>query len=287
VILFADVDIVARAGTAGGNITNDNDRVIANLFYFAGAPGPQLVAAVLPYSRSVQVGSAATAFGTVLTIGNGQAIGCTIAPITPIPATFSFQTASPANELTGLPNVPATIVGNGQAFLFSFTPTAAFPPTDVQLAFDCPNTSPAPIISGLNTFLLSASNTQGPDIIALVAAEGGGVVNIPGPNGAAAFAVASANIGATATIRVEATTNGVVLPVALSICRTDPGTGQCTSAIGSDVDTEIEAGATPTFAVFVIGNGTVPFDPAVNRIFVFFRQGSAIIGATSVAVATN
>lgn len=287
VILFADVDIVARAGTAGGSITNDNDRVIANVFAFAGAPGPQLVAAVLPYSRSVQVGSPATAFGTVLTLGTGQAIGCTIAPITAIPATFSYQTASPLNELTGLPNVPATIVGGGQAFLFSFTPTAPFPPTDVQLAFDCPNTSPAPIISGLNTFLLSASNAPGPDIIALVAAEGGGVVNIPGPNGAAAFAVASANVGSSAAVRVEATTNGVALPIALTICRTDPGTGQCTSAIGTSVDTTIDGGATPTFAVFVIGNGLVPFDPAVNRIFVFFKQGSATIGATSIAVQTN
>lgn len=287
VFLLADVDIVADTLSAGSAINNDNDRVLANLFYAAGAPGPQLVAAVLPYSRSVQVGSAATAFATVLTLGVGQGIGCTINPVTPIAATFSYQTTSATNALVGLPNVPATIVGNSQAFLFSFTPTAAFPPTDVQLSFDCPNTSPAPIVSGLNTFLLSASNTPGPDIIALVAADGGGVVNIPGPNGAAAFAVASANIGASAAIRVEATTNGVALPIEIQICRTDPVTGQCTSAIGPSVDTTIDGGATPTFAVFVTGHGFVPFDPAVNRIFVFFKQGSAIIGATSVAVATQ
>ena len=29
----------------------------------------------------------------------------------------------------------------------------------------------------------------------------------------------------------------------------------------------VNAGATPTFSVFVTGAGTVPFDPAANRVF--------------------
>ena len=53
--------------------------------------------------------------------------------------------------------------------------------------------------------------------------------------------------------------------------------------------TTINAGATPTFAVFVDGLGTVvPFDPAVNRIFVRFKDSGGVTrGLTSVAVRTQ
>jgi hypothetical protein len=54
------------------------------------------------------------------------------------------------------------------------------------------------------------------------------------------------------------------------------------------VTTPINPGETPTFAVFVKGNGTVPFDPAANRVAVRFRDGGGVIrGATSVAVRTQ
>ena len=54
----------------------------------------------------------------------------------------------------------------------------------------------------------------------------------------------------------------------------------------------VPTGATPTFAVFVIGTGGhVPFDPAVNRVFVRFKSGNpgseVTRGATSVAVQTQ
>ncbi len=288
VILFSDVDIIANAASGGGAITTGNDRVLANLFYFAGVPGADLLAAVLPYSRSVQVGITATAFATVLTSGPGMAVGCTISPITPVAANFSFVTTNPpTNEVSGLPNVPVTIVDGQQSFVMAFTPTAAFPPTDVRLAFDCPNTPPAAIISGLDTFLLSASSNPVPDIIALIAAAGG-IVGIPGPNGAAAFAVATANVSTVGgTIVVSANTGPSALPVTLLICQTDPGTGLCTSAIGETVQTTIGPGETPTFAIFVLATGNVPFDPARNRIYVLFLEGGIIRGATSVAVRTE
>ena len=45
--------------------------------------------------------------------------------------------------------------------------------------------------------------------------------------------------------------------------------------------------ATPTFAVFVTGAGIVPFDPAVNRVVVRFKDAQGVVrGATSVAART-
>jgi hypothetical protein len=115
-----------------------------------------------------------------------------------------------------------------------------------------------------------------------------GIVNVPGANGAGAFAVATVNVGASGTITASADTGSTVLPVAINLCETNPTTGQCISTIGSTVITQINANATPTFGIFVQGNGNVSFDPATNRIFVRFRDGGGVTrGSTSVAVRTQ
>ena len=156
------------------------------------------------------------------------------------------------------------------------------------MSFDCANTDPAPINTGLNTLLLSASTTPVPDIVALAATTtNDGIVNIPGTNGIGAFAVATVNVGASGSITASADTGSATLPVNISLCQTDPATGQCISAIDASVTTQINANATPTFGIFVQGNGNVPFDPAANRIFVRFKDGGGVTrGSTSVAVRT-
>ena len=255
------------------------------------ASAQSLVAAVLPTSRSVQVGSPATAFVTIINTGNATASSVGISLQTNIPATFTFQTTDPqTNALTGSPNTPVDIPRNNgsQSFLISLTPTALIPPTEVAFNFAGTNTSPAPTIVGLNTFLLSASPTRTPDVIALSSTPSNdGIVNISTVVGSGAFAVASANVGAGASITVSADTGTATLPVVLNLCQTDPQTAQCTSAIGPTVSTQINAGATPTFSVFVAGNGFIPFDPANSRIFVRFKDGQVTRGSTSVAVRTN
>jgi hypothetical protein len=252
---------------------------------------PTVVSAVLPSSRSVQVGVSATAFATIINLGPGTAMDCGIAPITNIPAAFTYQTTNPAtNAVIGSPNIPADIAeGAPQSFVFAVTPTAPMAPTDVQFSFDCANSSPAPINTGLNTLLLSASATPVPDIVALAATTtNDGIVNILGTNGIGAFAVATVNVGASGNITASADTGSASLPVNISLCQTDPANGQCVSGIGISVTTIINANATPTFGIFVQGNGTVPFDPAANRIFVRFKDsGDVTRGSTSVAVRTQ
>jgi hypothetical protein len=262
----------------------------------AGVPGSAdvpvtLAAAVLPGSRSVQVGTPATAFATMLATGLLPARNCTITPVTSIPAEFAFWRTDPAtNQVIAGPNESVTIAGGGrETFLLAFTPTGAFASTVVQINFDCDNTPSAPIFQGLNTFLLSAESSPVPDIIALVAtAANDGIVNVPGETGAGAFAVATVNVGTAAQITARADTGDAVMPVSINLCQTAPQTGQCISDIGPTVTVDVGPGETPTFAVFVTGQGTVPFDPGVNRVFVRFEDAAgAIRGTTSVAVRTQ
>jgi hypothetical protein len=279
-----------RIGTdiIGGNPAPTFDMA----FSLTGNTAPAaLVAAVLPSSRSVQVGHPATAFATVINPGLATAHGVGIVLNTSIPANFTFQTTDPAtNQVTGTPNTPVDIpAGKSQTFLIALTPTDVFAPTDVAFAFGGGN---APVLSGIDTLLLSASATPVSDIVALAATVGNtGIVNLPGPNGNGAFAVATVNVGAAGQITVSADTGTTPLPATIFICQTNPGTGQCVnpaSPTTSPVVTTINAGETPTFGIFVAGSGTIPFNPAANRIFVRFKDATATTrGSTSVAVRTQ
>ena len=100
--------------------------------------------------------------------------------------------------------------------------------------------------------------------------------------------MATVNIGASGNIIATADSGGANIPVNVFICQTNPGTGDCLAAPANSVVTTINSSATPTFAVFAQGNGNVPFDPAVNRIFVRFKDNANVTrGSTSVAVRTQ
>jgi hypothetical protein len=250
-----------------------------------------LAAAILPSSRSVRVGTSATAFATVINAGSSPAVGVGISLATPLPANFAYQRTDPAtNQPIGTPNTPADIpAGGAQTYVIAITPSGTFLPTDVRFSFAGANTQPVAPLTGLNTLLLSASSIPRPDIVALGATVGNtGITNIPGVSGTAAFAVATVNLGAGATITVSADTGGVLLPIILALCQTNPATGQCLVPPVTGGTTTIAANATPTFGIFVQGTGTVPFDPAKNRIFVRFKDdGGTTRGSTSVAVQTQ
>jgi hypothetical protein len=159
-------------------------------------------------------------------------------------------------------------------------------PTDIRLTFDCDNTEPAPIISGVNTLFFSASATPVADIVALAATlNNDGIVNIPGTNGTGVFAVATVNMSAGDTLTVSADAGGAALPVNVFVCQTDPQSSACSSPPADSVTTMILTNETPTFGVFVAATGDVSFFPEIHRIFVRFKDSGGVTrGSTSVAV---
>jgi hypothetical protein len=252
------------------------------------APLNPLVAAILPESRSVEVGVAATAFATIINTGTSSASACSIASqMTSLPANFLFQTTDPAtNAVTGTPNTPVNIpAGASQSFVIALTPSGAFGPNDVAFNFTCTNAATASIFPGINTLELSASTTPVPDIVALAASADPGWVDIY--DGVGVFAVATVNLGVASQITVAANTGAANLPVTLTICQTDPQTGNCLASPTATVTTTIAANATPTFGIFVASSGTVADLPGINRVFVQFTDaGDVLRGETSVAVRT-
>jgi hypothetical protein len=250
-----------------------------------------LVAAVLPESRSVQVGATATAFATIINAGTTTASACSIASeATSLPASFLFQTTNPTtNALIGTVNTTVNIPQDAsQSFVIAFTPSGAFGPTDVAFNFTCTNAATASILPGINTLSLSASTTPVPDIVALAASADPGYVDVPSGLGTGAFAVATVNLGAAATITVGANTGTANVSVSVTICQTNPSTGNCLSTAAASVVATIAAGATPTFGIFVAGTGSAIADlPGVNRVFVTFNDAGGVLrGETSVAVRT-
>jgi hypothetical protein len=243
----------------------------------------------LPASRSIGVGGTATAFATIINPLGTALNNCFVAPVTALPANFAYQTSDPTtNAVSGTANTPVSIpAGGSQSFVFASTANAAFPPTQVNLGFECTYAGPAAVVVGLDTLLLSASAMPVPDVVALGATTfNDGILHIP--NGSAAFAVATVNLGAGSAITATANTGTRSLPLALTLCQTNPQTGQCLAPPAASVTTAIAADATPTFAIFGTASGAIPFDPANSRVFVQFADPAGnICGATSVAVETQ
>ncbi len=265
--------------------------VLAVSFLAAGQAAAQdLAAAVLPNSRSVEVGATATAFVTVVNSGAVAATGCTIAPAVSLPSSFSFQaTDSTTNAVIGVANAPVNIAAGGsRSFVVAFRPTASFAATEVAFNVACANAGPAPVTSGVNTLLLAASDTPISDVVAVAGTlSNNGVVTISGDKGTGVFVVASSNLGAGGDVTVTASIGGVGVDASVMLCETLEDTGACLANPTQAVATNAISGQTSAFSVFVTTNASVPLDPASNRVFVTFRDGNgAVVGMTSVALQT-
>ena len=163
----------------------------------------------------MQVGATATAFATIVNAGTPTAISCSISLLSSIRADFAYQTTDPAtNQVTGTPNT-AVHIGAGlfQSFVFSLTPTAPIPSTDVEFSFDCANADPVANISGVSTLQFLASAVPVSDIVMLSATPppDPGIVNIPDTNGTGFFVVATVNVGAGGSITLSASAGDVTV----------------------------------------------------------------------------
>jgi hypothetical protein len=294
---------------------------LLGLAAFVAPASADIVSSVLPGSRAVSVGGTVTVFATILNADpSNPATGCFISPNTPMG--FSYQTTDPStNTPTGSPNTPANLgPGQPQSFVLALTPNGPISgDSPTTFTFDCANTNPAANFPGVNTLSLVACNGATSDVITVSSTPtNDGIAHIPGPFGTAAFSVAAVNIGAATStggcigVPGFGTFVGTLFGVAVTapgvhveptVCRTNPGTGQCLEEPSGSLLFNPPGPGTPmTFSVFVKGDGTsVPFDPAKNRVVVTFTEyGQYSLppfptgtfpagqrGATSVAVTTN
>ncbi|PHP65288.1 hypothetical protein CSC94_19355 [Zhengella mangrovi] len=272
---------------------NSTDATITRQITPPGCP-IKLVSAVLPTSRSVQVGQTATIFGAMINLSTSvDATNCRVRMTAPIAGRFDYQTTDPAgNQLTGSPNTPVNIPPRGvQSFVLAFTPSEPMTGRELGFGFVCDNSdTAADIVRGVNTYSFSASTGPVPDIIAIAQtpAPNDGVVRIPTPGGNGVFAMAGINIGAPATLNV-APVIGNGLPVTASICQTD-SMGACLSPPSASVAAPFATDQVRTFTVFLQDQGeAVAFDPGRNRIKVEFRNanGGELHGSTGLAVMTQ
>jgi murein DD-endopeptidase MepM/ murein hydrolase activator NlpD len=280
-------------------LMNTSDRgnfQLEKAFFVGTAPGAtQILSAVLPSGRSIQDAGTATLFAAIINAGNSTAYGCSIAAETPLAADFLFQTVNSQNILTGSPNISADIPpGAVQNFVVAFTPRLNFEAVtqtaaaaDVTLNFHCTNAPAAVQIKGVNNLILSFSPGPVPDVIAIGdTVSHDGIFRVPN-GGTAAFVVATSNVGSAAPVTVTPVASAAI-PLALSICETDPSSGACIAAPAASVSRVFAAGETATWGVFGRASGGIAFDPAGNRISVQYVDGVGILrGATSVAVTTQ
>ena len=255
------------------------------LSLYAQAAHSVLVSAVLPSSRSVQVGSPVTVFATLLNAGSEAAVNCRPALGSPLDISLRYQTTDAATNLpTGSTNTPVTLAGNsGQSWLLELTANAEFSPADLVVDFICDNVDPPQNVSGVNTVLISATNSATADIVALSATVGSNGILETAANQAAAFSVASVNVGASATVVARPVAVGSAMDN-LSICQTDPLTAECFAAPSASVTVAVGQNETPTFSIFMQHSAEIAFAPAANRISVVFEEGGVARGSTSVAV---
>jgi len=242
--------------------------------------------AVLPSSRSVEIGTTATAFATLLNPDEVVAEGCTISPVSTVDAGFFYQTTDPAtNEFTGTQNTPVDIpAGSSQSFVIGLTPNSDFAAATVEFDFTC-STGTALSAPGINTLLLSGNSTPTADVVAVALTPTlDGISVIPRDGIFGLMSLATTNVGVDATITAQpvdlAGVDGVIL-----ICETDQNTAECLEAPAQSSTGPLVQDATRTYSVFINSNSRIFLDPLNRRTAVdFIDEFGNIRGSTSIAI---
>ena len=142
-----------------------------------------------------------------------------------------------------------------------------------------------------NSAVASAAYTIGYPIQTFVATSSGtNVLTIP-VGGSGAFAVASENMSGQSypSVTVKTSTGpNPSLPVQITVCQTNPSSGQCMAAPGPTVTiAPFAAAATPTFSVFVTATAAIASSPNNEVLVLFTNPSGTVLGSANVLVVTN
>lgn len=260
-----------------------------------------LLAAVLPASRSVQVGTTvATVFTSILNNGPNNLQGCGIAPVSPVPAGFSFQATDPlTNALVGTRNALVSIAaGTVGSFLLAFDGKSGQISLNVQFGYFCngaagspatASANPAGTILGVNTVLLTLDKNPVPDMIAVgLTPSNDGYSRTGGDFGTGIFVIAATDIGSAASLTARVRLSDPTLKLTATICETNPQSGQCKATSSATVTRTINKDENTTWTAFLTAAGPIAQDAAHNRVYFEFVDSSGVIrGSTSTAVTTK
>lgn len=282
--------------------------------------------AIAPMVRTARLGDFASGLLAASVGGSVDAADCVILPPLGGRGVFTFMPMTPESGNAGeAVDIPA---GESQIFAFGGTIAGGTAAADIDgtvilpMLASCANGS-ASRPTQLNSVLVTLSTEPIADIVAVLAATTGNVVEVP-ENGTARFSVAASNLGiasgpvhvipfatnsedagelafaiSDAAISVVEGLDGIpTLPLTLSICSTDADDGTCLGEFAASQSfSELASGGAATFTIRVQGQGeSVALSPGVNRVGVAFVEVSSLdsdandsvrlIGAGSIAVRT-
>ena len=265
----------------------------ATIYYTTDGATPTTASAVYSAPVVVTANETIRAFAAAPKLTSSAAVSAayTIGKVVATPA-FSLAPGS----YTSAQTVTITDITPGATIYYTLngtTPTTASTRYTAAIPVSTTETLEAIAVAtgDTNSAVATAAYTIGYPISTFVAtSSGNNVLTIP-VGGSAAFAVAAENQSSTnfASITVKTSTgSNPSLPVQVTLCQTNPSTGQCLAAPGPTVTlSPFGAGANAAFSVFVTATAAIPSSPSNEILVLFTNPSGGIAGSASVLVVTD
>ena len=265
----------------------------ATIYYTTDGATPTAASAVYSAPVVVTANETIRAFAAAPKLTSSAAVSAayTIGKVVATPA-FSLAPGS----YTSAQTVTITDITPGATIYYTLngtTPTTASTRYTAAIPVSTTETLEAIAVAtgDTNSAVATAAYTIGYPISTFVAtSSGNNVLTIP-VGGSAAFAVAAENQSSTnfASITVKTSTgSNPSLPVQVTLCQTNPSTGQCLAAPGPTVTlSPFGAGANAAFSVFVTATAAIPSSPSNEILVLFTNPSGGIAGSASVLVVTD
>jgi len=265
----------------------------ATIYYTTDGSAPTTASAIYTAPLIVTANQTIRAFAAAkgLTSSAASSAGYTIGKVVATP-TFSLAPGS----YTATQSVAITDITPGATIYYTVSgaaPTTASTKYTGPIAIASSETVQAIAAAAgkTNSAIGTAAYTIGYPIETIVVTPSGtNTLTIP-VGGSSAFTVASENQSgnsfASITVKTSTGTNAS-LPVQVTLCQTNPSTGQCLAAPAATVTVSpFASGATPTFSVFVTASAAIASSPGNQVLVLFTNPSGTILGSASVSVVTN